>query len=254
MGAAVRGIEPGFGGRLLGSAGLHRPTHPPPSPVLGVAATMLLVLLLLGLPPAVAHLADRAGWDRAWYLVLIVVPVSISCRLLGTTVAFGSWEAVRRLVGWSRSTDVKSSLMAAALAFLGFAAAQGLALLALGRSVPTTATPTANFGSHHSMLVGIVSIGYSVFGAAIGEELLLRGLVQRFLLARGVASALAVAASSLLFAADHYPLGDRDPVALAGIIGVGAALGFVAWYTGRLAPAIGGHVLYNAVLNVADLF
>lgn len=254
MGAAVKGIEPGFGERFLSIAGLDRPRHPPPSPVLGVATTMLLVLLLLGLPPAVDHVADRAGWDRAWYLVLVVVPVSIGSRLLGTTVAFGNWTAVRRLVSRSGSTDAKASVMAFALAVLGFGVGVGLAVLALDRSLPTAAPPTADFASHHSWLVGLVAIGYSVFGAAVGEELLLRGLVQRFLLARGVAPALAIGASSLLFAADHYALATRDPIALAGIVGVGAALGFVAWYTGRLAPAIGGHVLYNAVVNITGLF
>lgn len=47
---------------------------------------------------------------------------------------------------------------------------------------------------------------------------------------------LAIAASSLLFAADHYLLASRDPFALAGYVGVGLAFGLVAWYSGRLGP------------------
>ncbi|KAA5542242.1 CPBP family intramembrane metalloprotease [Roseiconus nitratireducens] len=76
---------------------------------------------------------------------------------------------------------------------------------------------------------------------AICEELLFRGYVQtRLVRARGPLRGILV--SSLLFAAFHM-----DWVHVVAVFPLGLYLGFVAWRSGSLLPAMLGHFVNNAI-------
>lgn len=96
-------------------------------------------------------------------------------------------------------------------------------------------------GPRSLLLLTVVSIGIA---PAIGEELLFRGLVQRWLAARW-RPLLAVAAAALLFGAVH-----ADPVHGPAAFLLGLYLGWIAHLAGSIRPAVGLH-LVNNLLGVA---
>jgi membrane protease YdiL (CAAX protease family) len=90
--------------------------------------------------------------------------------------------------------------------------------------------------------------------APLFEELMFRGFMLRALRERGVARERAVLTSALRFAALHLPgwLAHRglDPGMLgsfAGIAFFGVVVGYLAWRTASLWPAILLHVTNNAL-------
>lgn len=90
-------------------------------------------------------------------------------------------------------------------------------------------------------------IAVLVFAAIPGicEELLFRGFVLRGL-AQRMSPRAAVVFSAILFGAFHFDLYRLLPTTLLGII-----LGWVAWRTGRLWPAMVLHVANNAIAVLA---
>lgn len=91
--------------------------------------------------------------------------------------------------------------------------------------------------------VGLIVIVAVVPGFV--EELLFRGYLQSRLLRRWP-PLLAVSASALIFSAAHL-----DPIHVLGVIPLGIWLGAVAWRAGSVWPAIGCHVVNNAVAVAA---
>jgi membrane protease YdiL (CAAX protease family) len=83
--------------------------------------------------------------------------------------------------------------------------------------------------------------------APVAEELAFRGLLQPAL-GRGIGSAGAIAATSLLFAAAHWYYGPKLPL----IALVGAVLGWARVASGGLRAPIALHALVNAV-NLAAM-
>lgn len=81
-------------------------------------------------------------------------------------------------------------------------------------------------------------------GAPVVEELFYRGVVQRSLVSR-LGPLLGITIASLIFGAVHFRL-----VELAPLAAVGAGLGFLYWKTGRLLPAVMGHVTFNMLTLV----
>lgn len=109
-------------------------------------------------------------------------------------------------------------------------------------------------GSGHTT-VGAVLITLVVSaGAPLFEELFFRGLVRTALAAR-LGPLGAVAAQAVLFGLAHLNpvtgLGNVEVVVV--IAAFGAVLGMVAHLTGRLAPGMIGHGLYNLLVTVVLL-
>ncbi|MFN2504286.1 MAG: lysostaphin resistance A-like protein [Acidimicrobiales bacterium] len=232
--------------RLLRHLGLDPREHPP-APVVGTFGVFLAAVLLVLAPSAAGKLAAAAGWDRRWYLFLVVIPVALASRVLVTAAAFGGWRQLIRLVGVPAQRDLRAGL-------LGFTLAMDASLLVLvvGRLFGHQVERGLDqyFAAGRPWLFGVIALLQSFVAAPVGEELLARGLVQRSLLDRGVRPIVAIAASSVVFGADHYALRTHDPVQLSAYVGIGAALGWVSWYTGRLMPTMIGHSLFNIVLAV----
>lgn len=106
-------------------------------------------------------------------------------------------------------------------------------------------------GSGHTT-VGAVLITIIVSaGAPVFEELFFRGLVRTALAAR-LGPLGAVGAQAVLFGLAHLNpvtgLGNVEVVVV--IAAFGAVLGMVAHLTGRLAPGMIGHGLYNLLVTV----
>ena len=87
----------------------------------------------------------------------------------------------------------------------------------------------------------------TVIGAPIVEELFFRGLVQGALRDR-YGAAVALTATSVIFAATHLQL-----VQFPALVLVGVVHGALVLRTGRLGPAIWSHIAFNSVTVIALL-
>jgi hypothetical protein len=83
--------------------------------------------------------------------------------------------------------------------------------------------------------------------APLCEEIAFRGYLQTTILARRT-PAVAIAASSLLFAVIHL-----DPVRLPALLVLGALFGWLAWRSGSLWPAIAAHAANNGIVSLFAL-
>lgn len=85
-------------------------------------------------------------------------------------------------------------------------------------------------------------------GAPLAEEIYFRGFAQR-IFARRISPVWAIVASAAFFAASHV-----QPLQFPALFVFGLVLGFLAWKSGRLGPAIWAHVGFNAVTAVSLVF
>ena len=85
----------------------------------------------------------------------------------------------------------------------------------------------------------VLIVAFIAVGAPVVEELFYRGLVQRALVDR-FGPALGIAVGALLFGAVHFSWVELPALALVGLV-----LGILAWRSGRLGPAIVGHITFN---------
>jgi hypothetical protein len=85
-------------------------------------------------------------------------------------------------------------------------------------------------------------------GAPLAEEIYFRGFAQR-IFGRKVAPHWAILASATFFAASHMQVLQFPALLVFGLI-----LGFLAWRSGRLGPAIWAHVGFNTVTAVTLVF
>ncbi|MDD4857318.1 MAG: type II CAAX endopeptidase family protein [Candidatus Krumholzibacteria bacterium] len=83
-----------------------------------------------------------------------------------------------------------------------------------------------------------------VAAAAVAEELLFRGFIQR-IFQRNMSGPLAVVLAGLIFALSHF-----NPPALLGIAALGILYGYIFYRTGNLWYSILAHAIYNLVTLV----
>lgn len=88
-----------------------------------------------------------------------------------------------------------------------------------------------------------VAIGL-VLVAAVTEELLFRGFIQR-IFQRNMNGTLAVVLAGLLFSLCHF-----NPPAIPGIAALGILFGYIFYRTGVLWYSVMGHAIYNLVTLV----
>jgi membrane protease YdiL (CAAX protease family) len=86
--------------------------------------------------------------------------------------------------------------------------------------------------------IGIVLV------AAVTEELLFRGFIQR-IFQRNMKGPLAVVLAGILFALSHF-----NPPVIPGVAALGILYGYLFYRTGNLWYSIAGHAIYNLVMLV----
>ncbi|HPG84882.1 MAG TPA: type II CAAX endopeptidase family protein [bacterium] len=97
--------------------------------------------------------------------------------------------------------------------------------------------------SIHSLSDGFLIIGNGVIVAAIAEEMLFRGLIQRSL-ERMHDIATAIALSAIIFAMFHFNIWWMIQITLLGLV-----LGYIAWRSDSIWPAILIHG-FNNLLSI----
>jgi uncharacterized protein len=85
--------------------------------------------------------------------------------------------------------------------------------------------------------------------AAVGEELLFRGVVQRLLIKMFKSPLAGIIVTSVLFSAIHMQFYGFLPRLLLGVL-----LGSIYWYSGSLWAAILAHFLYDALIIVVSWY
>lgn len=85
-------------------------------------------------------------------------------------------------------------------------------------------------------------------GAPIAEEIYFRGMAQR-IFGRRLGPWAAIVAAAAFFAATHL-----QPLQFPALLIFGVILGFMAWKSGRLGPALWAHVGFNVVAAAGLLF
>jgi hypothetical protein len=86
-----------------------------------------------------------------------------------------------------------------------------------------------------------VAIGI-VLVAAVTEELLFRGFIQR-IFQRNMSGPLAVVLGGILFSLSHF-----NPPVIPGVAALGILFGYLFYRTGNLWYSIAGHAIYNLVM------
>lgn len=89
----------------------------------------------------------------------------------------------------------------------------------------------------------LVAIGI-VLVAAVTEELLFRGFIQR-IFQRNMSGPLAVVLAGILFSLSHF-----NPPVIPGVAALGILFGYLFYRTGNLWYPIAGHAIYNFVMLV----
>jgi membrane protease YdiL (CAAX protease family) len=93
-------------------------------------------------------------------------------------------------------------------------------------------------GSFILVAIGIVLV------AAVTEELLFRGFIQR-IFQRNMSGPLAVVLAGILFSLSHF-----NPPVIPGVAALGVLFGYLFYRTGNLWYPIAGHAIYNLVMLV----
>ncbi|MBC7873906.1 MAG: CPBP family intramembrane metalloprotease [Ferruginibacter sp.] len=103
--------------------------------------------------------------------------------------------------------------------------------------------------SRHTLKDLFLNIIFIAGMAAVGEELLFRGVIQRLLTRLFKSPWAGIIVSAFLFSAMHVQFYGFLPRLMLGIL-----LGLVYWYSGSLWTAILGHFVYDALLIVLVYF
>lgn len=93
----------------------------------------------------------------------------------------------------------------------------------------------------------VMLYAFVAVGAPVVEELFYRGLLQPAII-RKIGPLAGIAVSGFLFGAVHFALVELPALTLVGLV-----LGYLAWSTGRLGPAIIAHITFNAFTLTAIL-
>lgn len=101
--------------------------------------------------------------------------------------------------------------------------------------------------SHHTVKDLFLNLVFVAGLAAIGEELIFRGMIQRMLIKAFKSPWAGIIVSAILFSAIHMQFFGFFPRFLLGIL-----LGVIYWYSGSLYAAMLAHFIYDAfVITVA---
>jgi len=103
--------------------------------------------------------------------------------------------------------------------------------------------------SQHTLKDLFLNLFFVAVLAAVGEELLFRGLLQRLFIKLFKSPLAGIIISAFLFSAMHLQFYGFLPRFLLGII-----LGLIYWYSGSLWVAIICHFVYDAILIVLAYF
>ncbi|MDP6763669.1 MAG: type II CAAX endopeptidase family protein [Planctomycetota bacterium] len=209
--------------------------------VVGLFAGILLVTG--GLPSGGEDSLELVGslLDHPLGIAFLVLPGQVTLVGLAVIPAALSPSAFRRRLGLVRP---KVSTRSVLLLLGATPAVQLLATLPihlLGLEADEQLEFIGRLISEPRGLAAILMFGTVVFGAGFAEELLFRGYVQRRLLERWSAPA-AIAVPGLVFAAMHM-----SPVHALGVLPLGLWMGFLAWRTGSVLPAMAAHMANNAL-------
>lgn len=213
------------------------------------------VVRRLGLAAA-ASLAVASLGSLTWGPLLIAntrffraVPWSVAVEGI---VLFLVWKYLGGS-GWPRKTSsARRELLRAQVvppaSFLWAAIAGSLSLVALAglwivlvRLTGIGGNPTLPYISGYSPLVVVLAIGMASLVSPLTEEAAFRGYGQ-VLLERGFLPVVAVAVSSLLFAAYHGPTQGFAPSRLAFYFIVGVVFGTISYMTRSTLPVLPVHI------------
>ena len=221
------------------------------------AVVLTAVAVCMVVPVAADRAGAALGIPGRVFRPAVVVPLELLVVIAAARwVLEPAWN-VRRSIGRPRALrEVGGLAVAVPMAVIGYGVGMILAelvsaVLSLGW-LPSLTTTTSYFGGDRPWVLGVVAILYSYLGAPLIEEVLFRLLALRALLAVGLSAGTAVLASSALFAVWHLPLGGAsDPLAVAGLFGLGVVLGALAWWTGRLALVLTAHIGFNVAATIS---
>ncbi len=215
-------------------------------------------------PPSASHVARRRGWDAAITILSLSAALAVSmiaAQGISSPVASTVTATVIVWAGlllpvlilrpsaqpqvWLRLSDV---LLALAFGIALRAFAQVVQAAVYGNTQLLWPSVTRIDGQLPE-LFWFTAVVSAALVSPILEELAFRGVILPALSARG--TSVGVVLSSIIFAAFHVTqsLGSGVSAALtAGLtsLSVGLITGFLVATTGRLAPAIGVHIVYNA--------
>lgn len=211
--------------------------------------TLLQIAVVLGTMLLVKDIADRfqaigagsiAMWCGIFVATLFMKKDNITWQERGLSLPKG-------IRGWLKAMGIAFLVISASIAVMG-----GILPLisdALGLTIPPSSTDRFEFflGNVWLFLVYLVVVIW--VGAAVGEELLMRGFLLNSLITlfgqRRMALAAAVSVHALIFGLLHISQG------IPGIIGTGVValiLGCVYLFTKRqLFPLILAHGLINSI-------
>lgn len=103
--------------------------------------------------------------------------------------------------------------------------------------------------SKHTIKDLLLNLVFIAVLAAVGEELLFRGIVQRLFIRIFASPVAGIILTAFLFSAMHMQFYGFLPRFMLGIV-----LGFVYWYSGSLWTVIIAHFVYDATLIILAYF
>jgi membrane protease YdiL (CAAX protease family) len=103
--------------------------------------------------------------------------------------------------------------------------------------------------SRHTMKELILNLVFIAGIAAVGEELLFRGITQRLLIKMFKSPWAGIIVTAIIFSAIHLEFYGFFPRFLLGIL-----LGAIYWYSGSLYAAMLAHFIYDAFILVAAYY
>jgi sodium transport system permease protein len=208
--------------------------------------------------------AEAVGLFAAGYLLLYFVLIPLQRWDLLRGLLISQWLGLFGLAVLYTVVTRRSLVAAAALRAAPAAAWLGAALMALGGWMVANLIgqwvlpPPPEYVEAFRRMLFPETLRRGLLGSlflfaltpAVCEELFFRGLILRGLLTR-VAPGAAIAITAAVFGLYHVDIYRLLPTTL-----LGGMLGFIAWRSGSLGPAILAHFVNNAVLvclGMADL-
>lgn len=171
--------------------------------------------------------------------MLTLLPLWIG--LLGTAWLVAAATG-RARPGWRialESRDITSGVAAGILLQVPLIPVVYLIIQAVFGEIQPTGRALALTDQVDSVGEVVLIVAFIAIGAPVVEELFYRGLLQRALVDR-FGPAVGITAGAIVFGAVHFSWVELPALALVGLV-----LGTLAWRTGRLGPAIVGHVTFN---------
>ncbi len=210
------------------------------------------------------EMTDMAKWDYRKPSVLLVVRGMMLIQFIGVFVVpslFAAWmfsENKKKYLGLVQPSNLIYFLAAGAIMLVAIPMVNWLGEMNRSVSFPgsiekwmkekeneasLTIKGVLSQGGIKNLLLNLVFI--SGF-AAVGEELLFRGVAQRLLIKLFKNAWVGIILTAILFSAMHMQFYGFLPRFVLGVL-----LGVIYWYSGSLWAAIVAHFVYDAVLIIA---